>query len=95
MKSGEKVKSEENIIEIKNIKKYFKVKNKKTFGYDKLNVLSDISLYIAKGETLGLIGESGCGKSTLCKIIMQLYEQTEGEIYIDGIKICKKSIRKT
>ncbi len=43
-----------------------------------------ISLAVAKGETLGLIGESGCGKSTLARTIMGLYRPAAGRILFDG-----------
>ncbi|MCS7464711.1 ATP-binding cassette domain-containing protein [Paenibacillus doosanensis] len=46
-----------------------------------------VSLHIAKGETLGLVGESGCGKSTLSRLIMKLAEADEGDIYFDGRRI--------
>lgn len=49
----------EKLIEVKNLCKYFPVGKKKT-----LKAVDNVSLYIKKGETLGLVGESGCGKTT-------------------------------
>lgn len=43
-----------------------------------------VSLRLAPGETLGLIGESGCGKSTLARTIMGLYRAAAGRILFDG-----------
>jgi ATP-binding cassette subfamily C protein LapB len=50
-------------------------------------VLDDISFIINPGEAVGIIGTNGCGKTTLEKLILGLYEPTEGSILIDGIDI--------
>ena len=47
-------------------------------------VLSDISLEIKAGETVGIIGETGAAKTTLVQLIPRLYEATEGVVSIDG-----------
>ena len=52
-------------------------------GEDK--VLKDISLNVAKGERIGLVGPSGSGKSSLVHLLLKLYEPTSGNITIDGI----------
>ncbi|MCB6341476.1 ABC transporter ATP-binding protein [Enterocloster lavalensis] len=71
------------LIEVNNLKKYFPVKT----GFMKMNyvkAVDDVSFYIEKGETLGLVGESGCGKTTLGRTILRLHEPTEGEIIYKG-----------
>lgn len=50
----------------------------------KVNAVSNVSLDVKTGETLGLVGESGCGKSTTGKAIMQLPRPTGGKVIFDG-----------
>ncbi|MEG0134311.1 MAG: dipeptide/oligopeptide/nickel ABC transporter ATP-binding protein, partial [Clostridium sp.] len=81
-----------NLIEVKNLKKYFTQKN----GLIKKNIkevkaVDDVTFYIKKGETLGLVGESGCGKSTLGRTLIRLYDVTDGQILFDGEDISTKS----
>jgi oligopeptide/dipeptide ABC transporter ATP-binding protein len=49
-----------------------------------LRAVQDVDLSIARGETLGLIGESGCGKSTLGRVLLRLQHPTAGRISFDG-----------
>lgn len=77
------------LLDVKNLKKYFDVGNKKI-----LKAVDDVSLQIYKGETLGLVGESGCGKSTFGRTVIHLYEPTEGSVTFDGLKIDKNLDKK-
>ena len=72
------------LLEVKNLKKYFPVKGVKGPG---VQAVENVSLFIRKGETLGLVGESGCGKTTLGRTILQLHAPTSGEIIYDGTPI--------
>lgn len=60
-----------------------------SFSYTKYsgNVLEDINLKIEKGEKVAIVGTSGSGKSTLAKIILGLYEPSNGDILYDGVSI--------
>ncbi len=51
------------------------------------NTLSNVSFKINKGETFAVVGHNGAGKTTLSKLIMRLYDVTEGEILYNGINI--------
>ena len=70
-----------SLIEVKHLKKYFKV----PAGIN--HAVDDVSFSIEKGETLGVVGESGCGKSTLGRTLIRLQEATEGEILLNGTDI--------
>lgn len=52
--------------------------------------VDDVSLRIARGEVLCLIGTSGCGKTTTMKMINRLVEPTAGEIRVGGIDVCER-----
>ncbi len=71
----------EILLEVKDLKKYFPVKGTKGPG---VQAVENVSLYIEKGETLGLVGESGCGKTTLGRTILQLHQPTSGSIVYNG-----------
>ena len=68
---------EKKLVEIQNLRKYFPIKGANGPG---VQAVQDVSLYIKKGETLGLVGESGCGKTTLGRTLLRLYEPTGGKI---------------
>ncbi|MEK3890155.1 ABC transporter ATP-binding protein [Bacillus sp. FSL K6-3431] len=75
------------LVQVKNLKKYFSVDNKK------LKAVDGLSLDIYPGETVGLVGESGCGKSTAGRTIIRLYEPTEGEVLYKGKNIYSNNQR--
>ncbi len=77
------------LLEIQNLKKYFPVKGAKGPG---VQAVEDVSFYIKRGETLGLVGESGCGKTTLGRTILRLHEPTSGRITYDGVDIYNRTV---
>jgi len=82
--------AEAPLLEVKHLKKYFPIKGgvfSKTIGY--VYAVDDVNFTLARGETLGLVGESGCGKSTTGRAILRLIEPTDGELYFEGEDITK------
>jgi len=87
--------SEPPLLSVRNLKKFFPV-DRRAFRHDRefVHAVDDVSFDLAKGETLGLVGESGCGKSTLARCIVRLLEPTAGEIEFDGRRIEHLRLRK-
>ena len=75
----------ETLVKVDNLVKYFPVKGG-LFGreVDRVHAVDGVSFEMAKGETLGLVGESGCGKSTTGRCILHLIEPTSGAVWFEG-----------
>jgi peptide/nickel transport system ATP-binding protein len=76
----------ENLVVVRNLKMHFPITEgifARVRGYTK--AVDDVSFFIRRGETLGLVGESGCGKTTVGRCLVRAYKPTEGEIlyYVD------------
>ncbi|MGO4567249.1 type I secretion system permease/ATPase [Rhizobium sp. 2YAF20] len=54
---------------------------------DAANALRNVSLSIAAGEVIGVVGRSGSGKSTLTKLMQRLYNPTDGQVLVDGVDL--------
>jgi len=88
-KSQSKKITKDILVNVENLKMYFPVTSgvilQKTIG--QVKAVDNVSFFIRKGETLGLVGESGCGKTTTGRAILQLYEPTEGKVQFDGTEL--------
>ena len=74
--------SDNLLLDVQNLKMYFPITQgiiiQRHIG--DIKAVDDISFFIKRGETLGLVGESGCGKSTTGRAILQLYRPTAGHV---------------
>ena len=78
--------SKDVILQVKDLNVYYKGR-KGIFGKQTKNhAVNNLSLYVKKGETLGIVGESGSGKSTLAKAIVGIIEDYTGQISLPNIK---------
>ena len=85
-----KLYSQEPLMQIKNLKTYFPIRNGFFGGIsDHVKAVDDVTFDVYPGETLGLVGESGCGKTTIGRTIIRLEEPTEGEMIYKGKDIAK------
>ncbi|QQP91884.1 ATP-binding cassette domain-containing protein [Skermanella sp. TT6] len=77
--------SAQPLLLVKDLKKYFPilggVLNRKVAT---VQAVDEVSFEVARGETLGVVGESGCGKSTTARLLMRLIEPDSGDVIFDG-----------
>jgi peptide/nickel transport system ATP-binding protein/oligopeptide transport system ATP-binding protein len=75
----------EILLDVKNLTKHFPVR---TGIFQRISAwvqaVDEVSFYVKKGETLGLVGESGCGKTTLGRTVLRLLDPTRGQVLFEG-----------
>jgi oligopeptide/dipeptide ABC transporter ATP-binding protein len=74
------------LLEVEHLKLFFPIKEGILVEREvaRVHAVNDVTLSIAEGETVGLVGESGCGKTTMSRAIMRLIDATEGSIRFRG-----------
>jgi oligopeptide transport system ATP-binding protein len=88
-RAGGGASTEAPLINVSNLKMYFPVTAGAIIQRKVADVkaVDDVSFYVNRGETLGLVGESGCGKSTTGRAVIQLYRPTSGSVNFDGTEL--------
>ena len=82
--------SSDILLDVQQLKMYFPVTSGIIIQRTVANIkaVDDVSFFVRRGETLGLVGESGCGKTTTGRCILQLYKPTAGAIMFNGRDLC-------
>src|SRR6266404_2771284 len=84
-RSRRRVNGTETLVSVRNLRKEFPIrKGVLSRQVGAVKAVNDVSFDVARGETLGVVGESGCGKTTTGRTILRLIEPTSGEIRFDG-----------
>lgn len=82
----------EPLLKVENLTRTFALGNRKPFAEKRyLHAVDNVSFSIARGETLGLVGESGCGKTTTGRLVLRLIEPTGGSVTFRGEDVLAKS----
>lgn len=79
---------QDHILDVEHLSMYFTTKNKGKKSTVK--AVDDVSFYVKRGETFGLVGESGCGKTTTGRTIIRLYDPTGGTVKFNDREISGK-----
>ena len=73
------------LLEVRDLKKYFPVRTQGWAAQRKsVHAVDGVSFSVAKGQTLGIVGESGCGKSTTARLVAKLLAPDSGSMVFDG-----------
>src|SRR3981081_2619043 len=75
------------LLQVNGLTKHFPVRGDLFSARKMVRAVDDVSFSIAKGKTVGIVGESGCGKSTTARLLMHLMQRDAGEIIYDGMSV--------
>ncbi|MEU9021617.1 ABC transporter ATP-binding protein [Actinomadura sp. NPDC048394] len=82
------------LLETRSVSRHFTSRKPFSRRTSVVRSVDEVSLTVAPGETLGLVGESGCGKSTLGKVVLGIHEPTGGSVTVDGVELNRRSLRR-
>jgi len=75
------------LLTVRGLTKHFPVRSGAFGGRKTVRAVDGVSFDVAKGETVGIVGESGCGKSTTARLLMHLMDRDGGDILYDGMTV--------
>ena len=76
------------LLEVRNLRKHFPVRSGVFSRHSgAVKAVDDVSFFVRRGETFGLVGESGCGKTTVGRSVLRLIEPDSGEVRFDGVNV--------
>src|SRR6516225_789010 len=75
------------LLQVNGLTKHFPVRGELFSAKRTVRAVDNVSFSVAKGETVGIVGESGCGKSTTARLLMHLMPRDAGDIIYDGMKV--------
>ena len=84
----------DEVVRAVDLKKYFPIKSgdlRPWAARKAIRAVDGVSFHIMPNEMFGLAGESGCGKSTVGRLLMALIGATSGDIFFQGVNICRNS----
>ena len=76
-----------NLLEVEDLRVFYRTAGRLFAARREVKAVDGVSLKLAKGESLGLVGESGCGKSTLGRAVLRLTEPTAGRVRFDDVEV--------
>src|SRR5258707_4752738 len=77
----------QTLLQVHGLTTHFPVRGDLFSKRKTVRAVDDVSFSIAKGETVGIVGESGCGKSTTARLLMHLMKRDAGDIVYDGMSV--------
>src|ERR1700754_5179130 len=75
------------LLQVNGLTKHFPVRGGLFAAKRTVRAVDNVTFSIAKGETVGIVGESGCGKSTTARLLMHLMDRDAGEFVYDGMLV--------